>query len=192
MKLVLEGIAAPCHVIESYGCGEFATLDHGDAGMITTINQPHSKINSEPKQFCFVLGGIQLSGSTSSRYQSVVRISDSKGCSLTATSSSNASRRARIPTPSRQVTSVKASRSQSEPMIQRKRLSGQWRNTRYAAYRSLTDTNSSASHRGPGRRGSSTAKRRRGTGSGGGKSRRNRATGQDHPTQVRSTSRYST
>jgi hypothetical protein len=56
VKLVLEGIAAPCHVIESYGCGEFATLDHGDAGMITTINQPHSKINSQPKQFCFVLG----------------------------------------------------------------------------------------------------------------------------------------
>jgi len=54
VKLVLEGIAAPCHVIESYRCGEFATLDHGDAGMITTINDPHSKINSEPKQFRFV------------------------------------------------------------------------------------------------------------------------------------------
>jgi hypothetical protein len=68
VKLVLEGIAAPCHVIESYGCGEFATLDHGDAGMITTINQPHSKINSQPKQFCFVLGGIQLSGGTSEAF----------------------------------------------------------------------------------------------------------------------------
>jgi CBS-domain-containing membrane protein len=35
--------------------------------------------------------------------------------------------------------------NQSEPMTQRKRPSGQWRNTRYAAYRSLTDTNWSAS-----------------------------------------------
>jgi hypothetical protein len=68
VKLVLEGIAAPCHVIESYRCGEFATLDHGDAGMITTINDPHSKINSEPKQFRFVLGGIQLSGGTSEAF----------------------------------------------------------------------------------------------------------------------------
>jgi hypothetical protein len=64
-KLVLEGSAAPRRVIESYGCGELATLHYRDAGMITTINDPHGKINSEPKQFCFVRGGIQLSRRTS-------------------------------------------------------------------------------------------------------------------------------
>jgi hypothetical protein len=36
--------------------------------MITTINDPHGKINSEPKQFCFVQGGIQLSRRTSEAF----------------------------------------------------------------------------------------------------------------------------
>jgi hypothetical protein len=68
VKLVLEGIAAPHHVIESYGCGELATLYDTDAGMITTINGPHGKINSEPKQLSFVRGGIQLSRRTSEAF----------------------------------------------------------------------------------------------------------------------------
>jgi hypothetical protein len=68
VKLVLEGIAAPHHVIESYGRGELATLHDTDAGMITTINDPYGKINSEPKQFCFVRGGIQLSRRTSETF----------------------------------------------------------------------------------------------------------------------------
>jgi hypothetical protein len=68
IKLVLEGIAAAHHVIESYECGELATLHDRDAGMITTINDPHGKINSEPKQLCFVRGGIQLSRRTSEAF----------------------------------------------------------------------------------------------------------------------------
>jgi hypothetical protein len=36
--------------------------------MITTINDPHGKINSEPKQFCFVRGGIQFSRRTSEAF----------------------------------------------------------------------------------------------------------------------------
>jgi len=61
LKLVLEGIAAPRHVIEGYGRGELTTLHDRDAGMITTINDRHGKINSQPNQFCFVRGGMQLS-----------------------------------------------------------------------------------------------------------------------------------
>jgi hypothetical protein len=44
--------------------------------MITTINDPHGKINSEPKQLCFVWGGIQLSRRTSEAFDPA----NSDGC----------------------------------------------------------------------------------------------------------------
>jgi hypothetical protein len=45
-KLVLQRIAAPRHVIGRYGCRELATLNDTDTGMITTLGNPHGKINS--------------------------------------------------------------------------------------------------------------------------------------------------
>jgi hypothetical protein len=60
IKLVLECIAAPHHIVGSYACGALATLDDRDSGMITTIDDPHGKINSDLQQLCFVWGGIQL------------------------------------------------------------------------------------------------------------------------------------
>src|SRR6186713_1193331 len=68
IKLVLEGIAAPRHVIGSYWCGDLAALDDRDAGMITTVDDLPGKINSELQQFCFVWSRVQLSGRPSEAF----------------------------------------------------------------------------------------------------------------------------
>jgi hypothetical protein len=68
IKLVLEGIAAPRHIIGSYRCGDFATLDDRDAGMITAVDDILGKINSELQQFCFVWSRVQLSGRSSEAF----------------------------------------------------------------------------------------------------------------------------
>jgi hypothetical protein len=74
IKLVLEGIAAPRHVIGSYRCGDLAALDDRDAGIVSAVDDPPGKINSELQQFCFVWGRslvwgrVQLSGRSSEAF----------------------------------------------------------------------------------------------------------------------------